>query len=189
MVGMRRILYGAAPLAFVLLALAYGCSSEPAPSAEPSERRAPRRGGRAAPPVESELDLQAMLSPVPEYEGQGRNLFIYGPEPTRTAAPAPPPPPPPPSSQRRPPAPPTAPRPAPRSSSNVSVKYAGFVEKMTSSGDKAKYAMFLDGNEILAGAEGETVAHRFTVIEIGLESVTVSAEGSSATQRIPLQAN
>ena len=186
---MRRILYGAAPLVFVLLALAYGCSSEPAPGSEPSERRAPRRGGRAAPPVESELDLQAMLSPVPEYEGQGRNLFIYGPEPRPTRTAAPPPPPPPTTSQRRPPAPPTAPRPAPRPSSNVNVKYAGFVEKMTPSGDKAKYAIFLDGNEILAGAVGETVAHRFKVIEIGLESVTVSAEGSSATQRIPLQAN
>ena len=71
----------------------------------------------------------------------------------------------------------------------MGVKYAGFVEKTTPSGDKAKYAIFLDGNEILAGAEGETVANRFTVIKIGLESVTVSAEGSSTTQRIPLQAN
>jgi hypothetical protein len=31
------------------------------------------------------------------------------------------------------------------------------------------------------------VANRFTVIEIGLESVTVSPSGSSTTQRIPLQ--
>jgi hypothetical protein len=35
--------------------------------------------------------------------------------------------------------------------------------------------------------EGEMLANRFTVVEIGLESVTVSATGSSATQRIPLQ--
>jgi hypothetical protein len=71
----------------------------------------------------------------------------------------------------------------------VNVKYAGFVEKTEVSGDKSKYAIFLDGNEIFAGAVGEIVANRFTVVEIGLESVTVSAEGSSATQRIPLQAN
>jgi hypothetical protein len=71
----------------------------------------------------------------------------------------------------------------------VSVKYAGFVEKTEAAGDKSKYAIFLDGNEIFAGTEGETIANRFTVVEIGLESVTVSAEGSSATQRIPLQAN
>lgn len=71
----------------------------------------------------------------------------------------------------------------------VNVKYAGYVEKTEVSGDKSKYAIFLDGNEIFAGAEGEIVANRFTVVEIGLESVTVSAEGSRATQRIPLQAN
>ena len=183
---MRAIRYGAVPIAFVALTLAYGCASEPAPSTEPSERRAPRRGGRAAPPIDSELDLQAMLSPVPEYEGQGRNLFIPEPRSTRSAAL---PPPPTRTSQTRPPAPRTAPRPAPRPSTRSDVKYAGFVEKTTPTGGKAKYAIFLDGNEILAGAEGETVANRFTVIKIGLESVTVSAEGSSTTQRIPLQAN
>ena len=172
------------------LALAYGCASEPAPSAEPSERRAPRRGGRAAPPIDSELDLQAMLSPVLEYQGQGRNLFIYGPEPQPTESVAlPPPPPPTTTTQTRPPTPRSVPRPAPRPATRSDWKYAGFVEKTTPTGGKAKYAIFLDGNEILTGAEGETVANRFTVIEIGLESVTVSAEGSSATQRIPLQAN
>ena len=71
----------------------------------------------------------------------------------------------------------------------MNVKYAGFVEKTETTGDKSKYAIFLDGNEIFAGAEGETIANRFTVVEIGLESVTVSAKGSSTTQRIPLQAN
>ncbi len=61
------------------------------------------------------------------------------------------------------------------------MKYAGFLEKTGPGGDKAKYAIFLDGNEILAGMEGELVANRFTVVEIGLESVTVSPSGSSAT--------
>jgi hypothetical protein len=69
------------------------------------------------------------------------------------------------------------------------VKYAGFLQKTGPDGAKAKYAIFLDGNEILAGAEGELVANQFTVVEIGLESVTVSAGGSKATQRIPLQSN
>jgi hypothetical protein len=67
------------------------------------------------------------------------------------------------------------------------MKYAGFLEKTGSDGVKAKYAIFLDGNAILAGTEGEMVANRFTVVAIGLESVTVSPSGSSATQRIPLQ--
>ena len=189
MVKLHAIRYGITPIALVALALAFGCASEPAPSAEPSERRAPRRSGRPAPPIDAELDLQAMLSPVPEYEGQGRNLFIYGPEPRSTGSATAPPPPPTRTTQTRPPAPTTAPRQAPRPSVRMDVKYAGFVEKTTPTGGKAKYAIFLDGNEILTGAEGETVANRFTVIEIGLESVTVSAKGSSATQRIPLQSN
>jgi hypothetical protein len=80
-----------------------------------------------------------------------------------------------------------APRPAPSSSARLDMKYAGFLEKTGPDGGKAKYAIFLDGNEILAGTEGELLANRFTVIEIGLESVTVSPSGSSVTQRIPLQ--
>jgi hypothetical protein len=156
-------------------------ASETTAGASPELRE---RGGTA--PV-AELDLRGMLPPVPEYQGQGRNLFAYGPE-------------------RRPTPPPTQPRPAPTPTprarntttvprtvapptARVNVRYAGFVEKTERSGGKSKYAIFLDGNEILAGAEGETIANRFTVVEIGLESVTVSAEGSSATQRIPLQAN
>ena len=137
-----------------------------------------------------DLDLVAMLSPVPEYEGVGRNLFAYGAarRPTdavadREAAP---------SVQPEPrevvtlPTRPT-PRPGPSPSARLDMKYAGFLEKTGPDGGKAKYAIFLDGNEILAGTEGEMVANRFTVVEIGLESVTVSPSGSSATQRIPLQ--
>jgi len=135
----------------------------------------------------ADLDLEAMLSPVPEYEGVGRNLFAYGP-PRRPANAV---------AERAEPQPvetaprPAPPRPAPRTgpspSARLDMKYAGFLEKTGPDGDKAKYAIFLDGNEILAGTEGEMVANRFTVIEIGLESVTVSPSGSSATQRIPLQ--
>ena len=151
------------------------------------------RGGRAAgaqPNVEVGLDLKGMLAPVPEYKGQGRNLFAYGP--VRREAP-PPRPPTTTSVPRASVAPrPTStapPRPTTPPAARVDVKYAGFVEKTDEAGEKAKYAIFLDGNEIMAGAEGETVSNRFTVVEIGLESVTVSPRGSSATQRIPLQAN
>jgi hypothetical protein len=87
-------------------------------------------------------------------------------------------------------APVIVPRPSRPSSApvpRVDMKYAGFLEKTRPSGEKEKYAIFLDGNEILAGAEGDTLANRFTVVEIGLESVIVSPAGSSATQRIPLQ--
>lgn len=169
---------------FALASLA-ACTSSDTTSDAPAD--APRaRDGRGGDPV-AELDLRGMLPPVPEYEGQGRNLFAYG------AARRPPPPTPPTTAPRPTPRAQnttTVPRPtAPRGGGRVNVKYAGFVEKTDESGGKSKYAIFLDGNEILAGAEGETIANRFTVVEIGLESVTVSAEGSSATERIPLQAN
>ena len=131
------------------------------------------------------LDLEAMLSPVPQYEGVGRNLFAYGAarRPASAAAePAAPP-----AVAPRPVVTPRSPRPGPSPSARLDLKYAGFLEKTRPDGGKAKYAIFLDGNEILAGMEGEMLANRFTVVEIGLESVTVSATGSSATQRIPLQ--
>ena len=63
------------------------------------------------------------------------------------------------------------------------------MEKTEASGSPRKYAIFLDGNQILTGAEGDTIQNRFTVVEIGFESVTVSAQGSDATERIPLESN
>jgi hypothetical protein len=138
----------------------------------------------------TELDLQAMLAPVPEYEGAGRNLFAFGAA-RRAASQAPEiePPPVEPAPREIVTLPPQ--RPSPRlggpSSARLDMKYAGFLEKTGADGVKSKYAIFLDGNEILAGAEGELIANRFKVVEIGLESVTVSPSGSNATQRIPLQ--
>ncbi len=167
-------------------ALAPACS-EPEEPAESTTASSPARSGARGAVPAADLDLEAMLSPVPEYEGMGRNLFVFGAargrmeeeegegeqlavEPPREIVALPPR---------------TAPRPG--TSARLDMKYAGFLEKTGPDGDKAKYAIFLDGNEILAGTEGELVANRFTVVEIGLESVTVSLSGSSATQRIPLQ--
>jgi hypothetical protein len=133
-----------------------------------------------------------MLSPVPEYVGNGRNLFAFGP-PRSTGGPAPSltetVEPPPPIDSPAIPTPTPRPGPAAPATGRLSVKYAGFLEKTGPDGAKSKYAIFLDGNEILAGAEGETIGSGFTVVEIGLESVTVSARNSSTTQRIPLQSN
>ena len=182
--------FGRASHILLAAALASACSdSDETPAGgAPSGVSTPARGGPrgGAAPAES-LDLEAMLSPVPEYEGVGRNLFAYGP-PRRPANAV---------AERAEPQPvetaprPAPPRPAPRTgpspSARLDMKYAGFLEKTGPDGGKAKYAIFLDGNEILAGMEGELLANRFTVVEIGLESVTVSLAGSSATQRIPLQ--
>ena len=173
---------------FLASTLASACSEpdETAAGAASSAVPRPARGPRGGAVPAADLDLEAMLSPVPEYEGMGRNLFAYGAarRPTDVAT------------DREPSVDPQpreivtlpprqAPRPGP--SARLDMKYAGFLEKTGPDGGKAKYAIFLDGNEILAGTEGEMIANRFTVVEIGLESVTVSPSGSSATQRIPLQ--
>lgn len=179
-------------LSLLLFGLTAGCGSDPVPGGGAPPGRA---GGRdnpsgAASGAAEQPDLEAMLAPVQEYQGQGRNLFAYGQE-RRTAPP--PRPAAPPTPVRRPPTPaPVRPTPAPSTASSgarVNVKYAGFLEKTDAAGEKSKFAIFLDGNEILAGAVGDTLANRFTIVEIGLESVTVSAKGSTAEQRIPLQAN
>lgn len=172
----------------ILFGWLVACAGEDrAPERAPSQA-SPRRGvAGPAETIDADLDLEAMLAPVPEYEGSGRNLFAFGPV------------------RREPPPPPRSTTTVPAGAGNtttipprpvttgpaarVDVKYAGFVEKTEQTGQKSKYAILLDGNEILALAEGDTLTNRFTVVEIGLESVTVSAEGSSATQRIPLQSN
>jgi len=152
-------------------------------AAAPGPAKSGSRGGAANP---ADLDLVAMLSPVPEYEGVGRNLFAFGAD--RRAAEIEEPPEVEPETREIVTLPPRqATRPAPSGSARLDMKYAGFLEKTKPDGVKTKYAIFLDGNEILAGMEGEMVANRFTVVEIGLESVTVSPSGSSVTQRIPLQ--
>ena len=174
---------------FLASTLASACSEpdETAAGEASSPVSSPARSGpRGGAVPAADLDLEAMLSPVPEYEGMGRNLFAYGAARRSTDA----------AADREPSVEPQpreivtlpprqAPRPGP--SARLDMKYAGFLEKTRPDGGKSKYAIFLNGNEILARTEGEMVANRFTVIEIGLESVTVSPSGSSATQRIPLQ--
>jgi hypothetical protein len=184
-----RCLSGA--LVASVLALSCACSgSSDGPRTSPARTPAPGRAAAArGSHPSSTLDLAAMLAPVPEYEGQGRNLFAFGAErrvEATVSAPEPDEP------EIDPVPAPTMPRPTPvrpTPGGRIDVKYAGFLEKTSPDGTKAKYAIFLDGNEILAGSEGETLASRFTVVEIGLESVTVSPTGTTVTQRIPLQSN
>ena len=172
------------------VALAPACSKPETPANPPAASTPARpgtRGGAASPAAD--LDIEAMLSPVPEYEGVGRNLFAFGEarpsmeELSLEEAP--------PEAEEAPEIVELPPRMSARTpvAARLDMKYAGFLEKTGPGGDKTKYAIFIDGNEILAGMEGELIANRFTVIEIGLESVTVSPSGSSATQRIPLQSN
>jgi hypothetical protein len=161
-------------------------SSEDTPTAtSPPRRSTSRRPNVRETRTTADIDLTALQTEVPEYAGQGRDLFAYGREPRPVV--------------ERPPVenttattvPPTPRRTAqPRESTlNVDLKFAGFVEKTQANGESQKFAVFLSGEEILTGAEGELVGNRYKVVEIGLESVTVAVEGTQFTQKIPLRAN
>jgi len=174
-----------AALAGMLLAATFvwiACDQAPDTAAtRSSSSRAGARRSRAEGSVQESVDLASLLSEIPEYRGSGRNLFDFGrlPVVAPTTRETPPPP-------RQPTTRPTAPT---TSAPRVDLKFAGYVETKTVGGETKKYAVFLDGTEILTGAEGDLVANRYKIVRIGLESVTVGVPGSNDTQRIPLRSN
>ena len=179
--------FGRVAFSIVLIGLVTVCGQ--APEGEPADsnsRNNSRRSRKAkTPDVKESVDLAGLLTEIPEYSGSGRNLFDYGPPPVGDTPPRPTPRPTPPTPTRTTrPAPPRTPTPA-----RINLKFTGFVETRTQSGEKKKYAVFLDGQEILTGAEGDLVANRYEIVQIGLESVTVGVRGSDQTQRIPLRSN
>ena len=130
------------------------------------------------------IDLLAKVQAV-NIEGGRRNLFSAGaaplpPEPTvavkagtqtaKVIGPEPPPVPPP---------PPTAPPPPP-----ITLKYYGY---SSARADNRKHAFFLDGDDILVAAEGETVKKRYRVVRIGVNSVVMEDTQFKHEQTLPLQ--
>ncbi len=75
------------------------------------------------------------------------------------------------------PDPPAGPPPPPP----IPLKFYGFV-----SGTDNKRAFFLDGDEILVAAEGETIKKRYKVIRIGIGSAVVKDEQSNSEQTLQL---
>ncbi len=129
-------------------------------------------------------DLLAKVQAV-NMEGGSRNLFAAGapplpPEPKVTVNPAvqvagrigPQPPAPPPPKPAEPPPPP------------INLKYYGYSSARC---DNRKHAFFLDGDEILVGAEGETVKKRYKVLRIGVNSVVMEDTQYKHEQTLPLQ--
>src|SRR3972149_2234027 len=181
---MTKLVALAPSAAFVWAACGQGRQAEEAvETGSSSSRRTPRRaGGDGEADVKESVDLASLLKEIPEYAGRGRKLFAFGSLPAVSPPPVtlPPTPPPPPT---RTPAVPTA------GAGRVDLKFAGSVETKTPAGETKKYAVLLDGSEILTGAEGDLVANRYRIVQIGLESVTVGVQGSETTQRIPLRSN
>ena len=182
---LSSIVAALAPLLLINVQSGCGRSADLGSEDSPAPRSGPRRPGRQTERTPtSGVDLESLLNDVPEYQGQERNLFAFGREPS-------PGPPPGPSVATT-----TAPRgevapPVARQTAAppIDLKFAGFVETSQPGGEMKKYAVFLSGSEILTGAEGDLVANRFEIVQIGLESVTLSVRGSNATQKIPLSVN
>jgi hypothetical protein len=132
------------------------------------------------------LDLLAKVQAV-NIEGGRRNLFAAG------AAPLPPEPLVPVKGAGRrdrqaavigpeplpgPPPAPLAPQAPP-----ITLKYYGY----SSAHDNRKRAFFLDGDDILVAAEGETVKKRYRVVRIGINSVVMEDTQFKHEQTLPLQ--
>ena len=131
-------------------------------------------------------DLLAKVQGV-EMQGGARNLFQF------STAPPPPLPPEPkvpvkkentqvagakpgPSEPPKPPGPPPAPP--------ILLKYYGY---SSVKGENRKRAFFLDGDEILVGAEGDLVKKRYHVVRIGVNSVVMEDTQFKHEQTLPLQ--
>ena len=180
-----------------LLILLCACpSSSPSISTKTTKAASlPSNTESARIPNDSIVDLSSVLQTVPEYQGPRRNLFIYGSEQhhqpsanhlnmamsSQTADAT--------SGDQLMNRMAVHKNTSKSGTTTLNVKYAGFVEKTGPAGEKSKYAIFFDGNDIFTGAEGETIGNRFTVVQIGLESVTISSTDSDTTARIPLRAN
>lgn len=79
------------------------------------------------------------------------------------------------------PGPPAAPAPPP-----MTFKYYGY---KVSSTDGRKAAFLLDGDDILVAGENDTVKHRYKVVKIGVNSITIEDTQFKSTQTLPLQEN
>ena len=128
------------------------------------------------------LDLLAKVENV-EAAGGRRNLFQIAPEPPKPAekpkgpepkvfvAYGPNPPPPPPGPTPPPPPPP------------ITLKFYGF---STVRADGRKTGYFLDGDDILLGAEGDILKRRYKVIRISPASVMMEDTETKHQQPLPL---
>ncbi len=124
-------------------------------------------------------DILDRLENVP-LQGGTRSLFDFAsppvaaapkviPKPVVEAQPAPAPP-------KREAAKPSAPP--------VSLKFYGYV---STPGQGARRAFFLDGDQILVGSEGDILKKRYRVVRIGVNSVVVEDLEFKAEQTLPLE--
>ena len=145
---------------------AFTSSGEPAASNQSSQQRqAPARGGASTGPgvTAPDVHLDALNAERPKPSGGDRNLFRFKPKA----------PPPPPVVDRRPPptqtpvaqAPSGPPAPPP-----IALKFLGTINS-----EGKTLAILSDGQgPAMYGIEGGTIAGRYRIVRVGVESVEVS---------------
>ena len=155
------------------------------PSDAPGPTTPVRAGERAPAATGSPLpviDFARVANPVPAPGLGTRDLFDFAVPPAPPLA-SPIPETPEERAIREAPPPITVPTPTPLPPLNV--KFIGAVERRG-----VKVAMLMtDRSEVLTGQVGDTVANRFRIVKIGIESVDVQQVGSEQVQRIPLKGN
>jgi hypothetical protein len=129
------------------------------------------------------IDL-ARLDAAPRPAPLGaRDPFDYGPPPRSTAAALSPEAAPPPAQSTPVPSaasgPPPEPVPPP-----LNLKYVG---SLRSDAGLEVAVLLTDRDEVLTGRAGEVVAHRYKIVNIGLESVDLQEIGTDRTRRLPLR--
>ena len=167
---------GLAALALVLLRLR-----------NPAGAPAAHARAEPLPPAITRIDLARLATERPETKAGRRDLFRFGsvareqqddadlaPIPQQAPAPLPAP------------TVDTAYVPAPPTPPPLNLRYLGSVENRAG----VKVAVLMtDHKEVLTGQAGETVANRYRIARIGLESVDLEDVGSGQSRRIPLRGN
>jgi len=162
----KQILLGV--LVIALGAVAYQTFfTSPAPSASSNPARASGPGGRGArgnTVTAPDVHLDALNGERPKPVGPERNLFRFRPKPV----PAPPPPARGAGPAEAQPAAPSGPAPPPP----ITLKFIGTVQ---ANGGRTTFAVLTDGQgPPMSGKEGDTIAGRYRIIRIGVESVEMS---------------
>jgi len=166
----------------VLVAVVYrafvATSTTPAPTSNGGRTSAaPARPSSTPTPVAPDVHLQSLNDQHPKPGEAERNLFQFKPK-------APPPPPPSRGAVPQTPAPPpvAAPPPGPPPPPPITLKFISILEQ-----GGHKYAVLSDGlGPPMFGVEGGTVAGRYRILRIGVESIEMSYLDGRGRQTIRL---
>ena len=141
-----------------------------------------RARAEALPPPIPRINLARLSADHPDSSAGRRDLFSYGAEPSK-----PPEDDPPTVIVEVPVQPELTPQPEPTPGlPPLNLKYLGSVENRAG----IKVAVLLtDRKEVLTGRAGDTVANRYRIARIGLESVDLEDVASGQSRRIPLRGN